>query len=29
MINFIHRTGKLIESRLSIEDNQYTFILRL
>lgn len=29
MINFIHKTGKLIESRLSIEDNQYTFILRL
>ncbi|NHJ14274.1 MAG: GNAT family N-acetyltransferase [Candidatus Thorarchaeota archaeon] len=29
MINFIHRTGKLIESRLSIDDNQYTFILRL
>jgi GNAT superfamily N-acetyltransferase len=29
MINFIHRTGKVIESRLSIEDNQYTFILRL
>jgi len=29
MINFIHRTGKLIESRLSIEDNQYTFTLRL
>ena len=29
MINFIHRTGKLIESKLSIEDNQYTFILKL
>jgi len=29
MINFIHRTGKVIESKLSIEDNQYTFILRL
>lgn len=29
MINFIHRTRKLIESKLSIEDNQYTFILKL
>jgi len=29
MIDFIHRTGKLIESKLSIEDDQYTFILRL
>jgi len=29
MINFIHRTNKLIESRLSLEDNQHTFILRL
>ena len=29
MINFIHRTGKLIETKLSIEDNQYTFILKL
>ncbi|MGY5860172.1 MAG: GNAT family N-acetyltransferase, partial [Candidatus Thorarchaeota archaeon] len=29
MINFIHRTGKLIESKLSLEDNQYTFILKL
>ena len=29
MINFIHRTGKIIQSILSIEDNQYTFILRL
>ena len=29
MINFIHKTGKMIESKLSIEDNQYTFLLRL
>ncbi|MHA2424459.1 MAG: GNAT family N-acetyltransferase [Candidatus Thorarchaeota archaeon] len=29
MIDFIHRTGNLIESKLSIEDDQYTFILRL
>lgn len=29
MINFIHRTGKLIESKLDMEDNQYTFYLRL
>ncbi len=29
MINFIHRTGKVIETKLSIEDNQYTFILKL
>lgn len=29
MINFIHKTGKLIQSQLSIEDNQYTFILKL
>ncbi len=29
MIDFIHKTGKLIESKLSIEDNQYTFILKL
>jgi len=29
MINFIHRTGKVIESKLSIEDNQYTFYLKL
>lgn len=29
MINFIHRTGKLIETKLSFEDNQYTFILKL
>ncbi|MCK5151645.1 MAG: GNAT family N-acetyltransferase, partial [Candidatus Thorarchaeota archaeon] len=29
MIDFIHRTGKLIESKLSIEDDQYTFTLKL
>ncbi|MFW9919636.1 MAG: GNAT family N-acetyltransferase [Candidatus Thorarchaeota archaeon] len=29
MIDFIHKTRKVIESRLSIEDDQYTFILRL
>jgi len=29
MIDFIHRTGKLIESKLSIEDDQYTFLLNL
>lgn len=29
MINFIHRTEKVIQSKLSIEDNQYTFILKL
>ncbi|MFX0107882.1 MAG: GNAT family N-acetyltransferase [Candidatus Hodarchaeota archaeon] len=29
MIDFIHRTGKLIESKLSMEDDQYTFILKL
>ena len=29
MINFIHRTGKLINSRLSMEDEQYTFTLHL
>ncbi|MFW9908234.1 MAG: GNAT family N-acetyltransferase [Candidatus Thorarchaeota archaeon] len=29
MIDFIHKTGKLIESRLSLEDDQYTFTLRL
>jgi acyl-CoA hydrolase/GNAT superfamily N-acetyltransferase len=29
MIDFIHRTGKLIESKLSIEDDQYTFLLSL
>ncbi|MGY5873827.1 MAG: GNAT family N-acetyltransferase [Candidatus Thorarchaeota archaeon] len=29
MINFIHKTGKVIESKLSIEDNQYTFFLKL
>ena len=29
MIDFIHRTGKLIESKLSIEDDQYTFLLKL
>ncbi|MHA1137496.1 MAG: GNAT family N-acetyltransferase [Candidatus Thorarchaeota archaeon] len=29
MINFIHKTEKVIQSKLSIEDNQYTFILKL
>jgi len=29
MIDFIHRTRKVIESKLSIEDDQYTFILKL
>jgi GNAT superfamily N-acetyltransferase len=29
MIDFIHRTGKLIESKLSMEDDEYTFILKL
>lgn len=29
MINFIHKTGKVIESKLSMEDDQYTFLLRL
>jgi acyl-CoA hydrolase/GNAT superfamily N-acetyltransferase len=29
MIDFIHRTGKLIESKLNMEDDQYTFLLRL
>ncbi|UCE09114.1 MAG: GNAT family N-acetyltransferase [Candidatus Thorarchaeota archaeon] len=29
MINFLHRTGKVIESKLSMEDDQYTFILHL
>ena len=29
MIDFIHRTGKLIESKLNMEDDQYTFRLRL
>ncbi|MFW9767331.1 MAG: GNAT family N-acetyltransferase [Candidatus Thorarchaeota archaeon] len=29
MINFIHKIGKLIESKLDMEDDQYTFLLRL
>ncbi|MHA2080318.1 MAG: GNAT family N-acetyltransferase, partial [Candidatus Thorarchaeota archaeon] len=29
MIDFIHRTGKIVESKLSIEDDQYTFLLNL
>ncbi len=29
MVNFIHKTGKLIQSKLSMEDEQYTFILQL
>ncbi len=29
MIDFIHKTRKVIQSKLSIEDDQYTFILRL
>ncbi len=29
MIEFIHKSGKVIESKLSLEDDQYTFTLRL
>ncbi|MHA1638048.1 MAG: GNAT family N-acetyltransferase [Candidatus Thorarchaeota archaeon] len=29
MIQFVHRTGKVIESKLSMEDDQYTFLLKL
>jgi hypothetical protein len=29
MIDFIHRTGKIVESKLSLEDDQYTFLLNL
>ena len=29
MVNFVHKTGKLIQSKLSMEDEQYTFILQL
>lgn len=29
MINFVHKTGKVVQSKLSMEDEQYTFILHL
>ena len=29
MIRFIHRTGKVVESKLSIQDEEYLFRLKL
>jgi hypothetical protein len=29
MIRFIHRTGKVVESKMSMADEEYVFILKL